>query len=207
MEKSPPLHDAEQSPADRRKRRRPLIVPLPLSSEPGKPKEVMIPLRETAPAKPSAERPVRTERPPKPAVKTEEAAGASVDLPAGHRLERSVWHAIEVDKTGKAVENPAVEYGDEYYHERRHEATPIDENVSAAAGEVALVAAAINDKPKAADHDTADIPSANTRQKLGPTAAAQKTVQAVRQTAGSPLWPYVVVLLAIIITIIIIALG
>jgi len=40
----------------------------------------------------------------------------------GHRLEASAWHSIEIDnKTGKAVENPAFVYGEEFQHERAPE--------------------------------------------------------------------------------------
>jgi hypothetical protein len=41
---------------------------------------------------------------------------------AGSRVETSAWHRIEVDeKTGKAVDNPEVAYGEEFKHEQRQE--------------------------------------------------------------------------------------
>jgi hypothetical protein len=39
-----------------------------------------------------------------------------------HRLQTSSWHSIEVDvQTGRAVENPAFQYGHEYYREQAQE--------------------------------------------------------------------------------------
>lgn len=64
-------------------------------------------------------------------------------LPKGHRIERSAWHNIEVDvRTGRAVENSAIEYGEEYYKERAHEGRIVKDNVGAAATGVALAAVA-----------------------------------------------------------------
>lgn len=44
------------------------------------------------------------------------------DVPDDRRVETSAWHNIEVDKkTGKAVENPTVEYGEEFKREQEQE--------------------------------------------------------------------------------------
>jgi hypothetical protein len=44
------------------------------------------------------------------------------EIPNDRRIETSAWHAIEVDKkTGKAVENPTVEYGEEFKYEQHQE--------------------------------------------------------------------------------------
>jgi hypothetical protein len=67
-----------------------------------------------------------------------------LELAQGHHIERSAWHNIEVDSHGKAVQETAFEYGHEYYKERGHETGPkTKQQVDAAAGEVALVAAAL----------------------------------------------------------------
>lgn len=50
------------------------------------------------------------------------AAEENAEIPDDHRVEKSAWLNIEVDKkTGKAVENPAVEYGEEFKHEQHQE--------------------------------------------------------------------------------------
>lgn len=56
-----------------------------------------------------------------------------------NRIETSAWHAIEVDKSGHAVQDTAIEYGHEYYRERAHEAGP-KEYVDTKAGGAALTA-------------------------------------------------------------------
>ena len=44
------------------------------------------------------------------------------EIPDDRRIETSAWHAIEVDKkTGKAVENPTLEYGEEFKYEQHQE--------------------------------------------------------------------------------------
>lgn len=66
-------------------------------------------------------------------------------LAQGHHIERSAWHNIEVDTHGKAVQESSFEYGHEYYKERAHETGPKSKQlIDGAAGEVALVAAALS---------------------------------------------------------------
>ncbi len=70
---------------------------------------------------------------------------AALEGGEGHRIEQSAWHNIEVDKHGKAVDDGSLEYGHEYYQERAHETGPkIKQQIDEAAGEVALVAAALS---------------------------------------------------------------
>lgn len=65
---------------------------------------------ELVPKKPIAEAQARNE------------AEEALQLPPDHKLESSAWHNIEVDKkTGKAVENPTLTYGEEFKHEQHQE--------------------------------------------------------------------------------------
>lgn len=74
-----------------------------------------------------------------------------LEIQSGHHIERSAWHNIEVDEYGRAVQEGAIKYGHEYYKERAHETQPKHkQQFDEAAGEVALVAAALSgDKTKA----------------------------------------------------------
>lgn len=46
----------------------------------------------------------------------------AIEVPKGHHIEQSSWHAIEVDnKTGKAVEESAITYGQAFEQERHQE--------------------------------------------------------------------------------------
>jgi hypothetical protein len=127
-------------------------------------------------------------------------------IPEDHRLETSAWHSIEVDaKTGKPVENPTFQYGHEYYRERSHEATPTAHR-NAAAGEVALVAAAIagqeGSEQLPAPASLPIIPSATTQ---GPPSTSNQDEKdpatkspKVPSTTG-PIWPWVVTLVVIVL--------
>jgi hypothetical protein len=130
-----------------------------------------------------------------------------LEIPKDHHLETSAWHTIEVDsKTGKPVENPTFAYGHEYYQERAHEAAPKDQR-NAAAGEIALVAAAMageSGTAGASPVSSAHIPLATTQGAPHRSAAAKQTdVPAKPPTpllAGTgPLWPWVAALVVIII--------
>ena len=63
---------------------------------------------------------------PKPVESKPDQTEAEQELkvPEGHRVERSAWHAVEVDSRGHAVEDSVIEYGSEYYKERAKESTP-----------------------------------------------------------------------------------
>ena len=130
-------------------------------------------------------------------------------LPPEHRLETSAWHSIEVDaKTGRAVENPTFQYGHEYYRERAQENVPAEQR-NAAAGEVALVAAAqsstaVHDPGQA---DPVAIPSATHQgpppSSVDPQDSGKKKLSlAKKPTASSPLWPWLVTLVAVIFALI-----
>lgn len=69
-----------------------------------------------------------------------------LDIAEGHHIEQSAWHNIEVDQQGHAVQESSIEYGHEYYKERSQETAPKHrQQFDEAAGEVALVAAALNE--------------------------------------------------------------
>jgi hypothetical protein len=126
-----------------------------------------------------------------------------LEMPPEHRLQTSAWHSIEVDtRTGKPVERPSFEYGHEYYRERAQEAGP-KEQVNTAAGEAALVAAALASSTDApGGRDSANQPM------LPPSAETHVTPQAVaRQRArqagsrlqtGGPIWPWAVALVVVV---------
>lgn len=84
-----------------------------------------------------------------------------LDIAQGNHVERSAWHNIEVDSHGKAVQETSFEYGHEYYSERAKEVDPkAKQHVDVAAGEVALVAAALSGGASAS---TATPPSPSAR--------------------------------------------
>ena len=63
----------------------------------------------------------------------------SKPLPQQHRLEHSAWHTIEVDKkTGRVVEQPVFEYGQEFQREVRQETWQPDDEVAVASGQLAV---------------------------------------------------------------------
>ncbi|MFA5004445.1 MAG: hypothetical protein WC498_04185 [Candidatus Saccharimonadales bacterium] len=121
------------------------------------------------------------------------------ELPADRRVETSAWHRIELDvKTGKPVDKPTLEYGREYYRERQQETAPLDTDTTAAAGEIALVAAALGkSSPQSA---LPNIPSAATQKPVGPTVLVRPGLNKV--APAGPLWPYVVTLIIVVIALI-----
>ncbi len=149
---------------------------------------------------------------PKKSAKTIESSDKQpaerLEVPEGHRLETSAWHTIEVDaKTGKPVENPTFAYGQEYYRERSHEAAPRDDKRDAAAGEVALVAAAMKspDEPAQTNIPSAEnvpVPQAykqKTSEKM--LNKATKILESTNDSTG-PVWPWLVAFVIIIILIV-----
>jgi hypothetical protein len=148
-------------------------------------------------------------KPEQPAVVPADAP-EQLAIPKDHRIETSAWHSIEVDaRTGKAVENPTFAYGHEYYHERAQEAGPRDTQRTAAAGEVALVAAAMDENGRPTGGGSADSgmpppyqlpPDASQRTRSGgvgfkPLPGAKPTDT---QSSG-PLWPWLVALGVVIV--------
>ena len=138
----------------------------------------------------------------------------TIKLAENERVEQSAWLTTIVDKdTGRPVENPAFEYGHEFYRERAHEGRPTALR-NAAAGEVALVAAArataTNGTDTAGNGGTAlpgaVIPSATMQ---GPPATHQTqntSADTGRPTIGrktGPIWPYLIALVVIFICLIV----
>lgn len=127
-------------------------------------------------------------------------------VPKDHHIERSAWHNIEVDKHGRAVQESAIDYGHEYYKERAHEVGP-QQQVDSAAGEVALVAAALSESsghattPSAPqNYSSVATPKAGVH---APQTTAQKVVRAITTPPSSPLatlvWLAVLIAVAAII--------
>lgn len=115
-------------------------------------------------------------------------------IPKDHHVERSAWHNIEVDKSGRAVQESAFEYGHEYYKERAHEMSPAQQQqIDSAAGEVALVAAALNDTPGSAPQaqgqdqsQTASQPRAAAQEQTAATAYDDSTSRKIVKTITTP---------------------
>lgn len=79
------------------------------------------------------------------AAKQEQLETEKLLLNPENRIATSAWHAIEVDKTGHAVQETNIEYGHEYYRERGHEAAPKDVVArDSVTGAAALTAAAMS---------------------------------------------------------------
>ena len=138
-------------------------------------------------------------------------AAEQLSVPQDHRLETSAWHTIEVDaKTGKAVENPTFQYGREYYHERAQEAAPRDDKRDAAAGEVALVAAAMAANAASAGASSTQPASADFK---GSPSASPQTSQPPQKTSSSsssqdqpstgPLWPWITAFVVVVLLILV----
>ncbi|TAH36695.1 hypothetical protein EYC59_00770 [Candidatus Saccharibacteria bacterium] len=140
-----------------------------------------------------------------------------LEVPEGHHLETSAWHTIEVDtKTGKAVETPTFAYGEEYYRERAKETRPRTSGQQQAAGEVAIVAAAMADKSgtsaggRPARTEPADANTqqrTNTRQIL--TTKAKSAFQAGKAAMGNqqnsgPLWPWLLAFAVVVVLLIVV---
>ena len=140
-----------------------------------------------------------------------EQPAEQIEVPDGDRLKRSEWLTTQVDvRTGRPVEQPSFHYGREYYRERAAENMPIAHR-NAAAGEVALVAASIdNGRPAGKSDDaaggatspqaqpqgaqsTAHIPDATSS---GPPPQIPRTRSGDRQSDSS-VWLYVAALLVI----------
>jgi hypothetical protein len=148
--------------------------------------------------------------------------GEQPAIPEDHRLESSAWHSIEIDsRTGKPVENPTFSYGHEYYRERAPENTPIAQR-NAAAGEVALVAAASAGASAAGDgaavqQPATQIPDASVRGQTPNRPKASSSDNAnLKENAKSaldsfkdssantgPLWPWLLALGVIFILLVV----
>lgn len=64
----------------------------------------------------------KQETKPEPAREEQEVKEKDFEQPEGRKVETSAWHRIEIDKkTGKAAEQPELEYGEEFKREQRAE--------------------------------------------------------------------------------------
>jgi hypothetical protein len=87
----------------------------------------------------------------KRAAMAEKAIEQVVELPPEHHLEKSVWHNIEVDKTGRAVERPVLQYGHEFQREQYRETRTDDiRQTAAATGQLAVDTASHSASPQPA---------------------------------------------------------
>lgn len=135
-------------------------------------------------------------------------------IPKDHHVERSAWHNIEVDKSGKAVQESAFEYGHEYYKERAHEMTPSQQQqLDAAAGEVALVAAALSDTSVGASSQgqvqpkrQSDVSPRYEPEKVSTSARMLKTIATPPQTPTATL-VWLIVLVTVLALILFISLA
>jgi hypothetical protein len=136
-----------------------------------------------------------------------------LEIPTEHRLEASSWHSIEVDaRTGKVVENPTFQYGQEYHRERAHETAlasqqQANEATTAAGGPSAVAAGSA--APPSDDRTTLPpvyIPSASTQRPAGLSTqdVAKKQNPADDRADPAPLWPWVVALVAVAISLVVV---
>ncbi|HSX06328.1 MAG TPA: hypothetical protein VLG92_01245 [Candidatus Saccharimonadia bacterium] len=150
---------------------------------------------------------VHTEK--QPVVIPEQSNNEQLEVPPEHRLESSAWHSIEVDaRTGRPVESPTFAYGEEYYKERAKENGQTMQSGGPVAGPT-MAGVPAGQQGSSAPGDSpslppVDLPSASmqgppssTEQQM-PKATTKSRV-ATGQTAG-PIWPWLVALLAIIIS-------
>lgn len=166
------------------------------------------PLRREVPKGEIVEQRPERELPPEEREITEETYKTA----DGRRVESSSWHRIEVDaKTGHAVENPDVEYGEEFKRETRREilAAAKDDARAAAVqlGSMATTASAVgaaasgvhsptsdNSKPAQANKSTPE-----TKEPLQPK-ATDKQISGVSAAARDPImWAAGVALIVILI--------
>ena len=82
------------------------------------------------------------DRPPKllAQILAQKVVEQAIELPPEHHLTHSTWHTIEVDKAGKAVEQPVFRYGKEFHRETSREARRVDMPTAQATGRLLLQA-------------------------------------------------------------------
>jgi hypothetical protein len=77
---------------------------------------------QTAPVKTMEEAKKEFEERARKAVESAREPEEELEVPTDHRIERSAWHAVEVDKkTGKAVEDASFGYGEAFHQEQQQE--------------------------------------------------------------------------------------
>jgi len=142
------------------------------------------------------------------AQKNEQAQAFLEGLPKiaeGNRLDMQGAYAEEINKkTGKRAEQPSFRHGAEYYKDQKEIAPKVLR--SAAAGEVALVAAAISQRTAAAGRGTmlpaaAPIPSATTQgvPSRARTNAKVASKDDKRATQAQPIWPWLIALAVVVV--------
>lgn len=88
------------------------------------PSERVVPVvaRHEESAQEAGKRAERVDKKPVAEVRPTDEVEEALQLPPDHKIESSAWHNIEVDKrTGKAVEDPTLVYGEEFKHEQHQE--------------------------------------------------------------------------------------
>lgn len=153
------------------------------------------------------EMPKFTPKPPEKLSKEIEDLTEDMRLPPEHRLERSAWHSIEVDKnTGRAVEQPtALDYGEAFKREQRQEALARSEPDDRTVASGQLAVGTITDLGSQLSGSKSDNGS-EIKQKPSPANAVESTIRMGRDMATSnSFWLWLI--LGIIIIAIIAALN
>ncbi len=142
----------------------------------------------------------------------QEKQEAERELNQGSHIETSAWHAIEVDKSGHAVQETAIEYGHEYYQERAHEAGPKDvvsrDTVTGAAALTAATLVQSGGQAGVGGSGSAGVPSAHQQasasaQDDSPSMAAPEDPENYGRITFVSLLPLIVILafIALLITV------
>ncbi|MGB4967703.1 MAG: hypothetical protein WBO35_05895 [Candidatus Saccharimonadales bacterium] len=134
----------------------------------------------------------------------------TIEVPEGHRVERSAWHTVELDEHGRPVENSVVEYGQEYYNERAHETAPVDKTAlkTAAASAAMAGATASSSQTPALPAGTARTPASSSSVGIVTSGGqAKKAFKAVTSPPTTPtgtiIWGGVLLVILIILSFII----
>lgn len=169
----------------------PLVAQLPLNSE-------QSPLAPVAPAAETAKQPERAVPGPEQSEETQPEA------PDRH-IETSSWHAIEIDnRTGHAVEQPNIEYGQAFHQEQQAERLPQQQNDAVTSANMAGVptlpppAAAQPTDPRMMGTQT----DTQTSHSVAPQPAQQQSTSKpiIQSAADAALWGgLVIVVMAIVI--------
>jgi hypothetical protein len=156
--------------------------------------------------------------PEKTVIRTpEQIAGENPQLvlPPEHSLQRSAWHSIEIDnRTGKAVENPTFEYGEEFHRERAKESLPdadqADKPASGALADLAAASAIPNASTDGGVTPPSNLPNATVQ---GPpssrTDKAKSALQSLTKSksdnsaSSGPIWPWLLALVVVVLLLII----
>jgi len=135
----------------------------------------------------------------------------TLDVPAGHRVERSAWHTVELDEHGRPVENSALEYGREYYRERAHEAPPDKTILKTVAAGAAMAGLSSSGSTSANDTDSHGQGSGRAAEPPAPTPSGSASAKNTLKTIASPpttptgtiIWGVILLTILIVLTIVI----